>query len=187
MRLESIGNFDWENEPDFNFCEDSIIIKSGKKTDYWQDIRHNINKNSGHFFYTDKTNNFTIIVKWKIPENIPETAQFGIMSKIDSADWCKMSLTKGKDNKTYILSSVTNNNISDFCKYNTINQSPFIYYKMQVIDSIFSLSYSFDGTNFSLLRVFQFIKESQAHKIGAYICNPTEQDFKAVLEEIDVL
>ena len=186
MRLETIGNFDWENEPDFNFLEDSIVIKPAKKTDYWQDRKHSICINSGHFFYSNHANDFSITCKWEIPDEIPQMAQFGIMSRIDNNNWCKISLTKDKNNKLFILVSVTNGNISDFCKFIPIGQSTSISYKIQAIDNIFSLSYSFDGINFNLLRVFQFIKDSQIYQIGAYTCNPTEQDFKAILEEIDI-
>ncbi len=187
MRLETIGNFDWENEPDFSFLDDSIIIKPSKKTDYWQDKRHNICLNSGHFFYSPQTNDFSITAKWKIPEIIPQMAQFGLMSKINDSNWCKISLTKDKNDRLFILTSVTNDNISDFCKYPLIRQSASVYYKIQATDGIFSLSYSFDGINFNILRVFQFLKDSQAHKIGAYSCNPTEQDFKTILEEIEII
>ena len=55
-----------------------------------------------------------------------------------------------------------------------------------MIDGVISVSYSPDKINFTLLRVFQFVKESKIYDIGAYICNPSEQDFKAVLEDIDI-
>lgn len=186
MHLETIGSFDWENEPDFNFCEDSIVIKPSKKTDFWQDKRHNISAKPGHFFCSQKINDFAIISKWKIPEQIPQMAQFGIMSKIDDENWCKISLTKDKSDKLFLFISVTNNGISDFCRFSFTGQAAFVYYKIQSIEGIFSVSYSLDGANFNLLRVFQFIKESKIHKIGAYSCNPTEEDFKAVLEEISI-
>ena len=186
MRLESIADFDWENEPDFNFHDGSIVIKSAENTDFWQDKRHNINTSTGHFFYCRKFNNFTIIAKWKVPDIIPQMAQFGLMSKIDNDNWCKISLTKDKFNNPFILVSAANDGISDFCKFMFSEISSIIYYKIQIIDGVISVSYSPDKINFTLLRVFQFVKESKIYDIGAYICNPSEQDFKAVLEDIDI-
>lgn len=186
MHLGSIADFDWENEPDFNFYGDSIVVKPTKNTDFWQDKRHNINTSTGHFFYSRKFNNFSIIAKWKVPEILPQMAQFGLMAKIDSNNWCKISLTKDKSNNPFILVSVTNDSVSDFCKFTVSGLSTIIYYKIQMIDGVCSVSYSFDKINFILLRVFQFVKESQIYNIGAYTCNPGEQDFKVVLEDIDV-
>lgn len=187
MFLEAICNFQWLNEPDFNFCENSICITPKKQTNFWQDQNNNISVDNGHFFYIQKQEDFSIIVKWKIPHSMPEKSQFGLMGRVDDKNWCKISFAYEKENLPVIVSSVTHSGISDFCINYTNSPEETIYYKLQKKSGKIYLFYSFDAKEYKLIRIFRFLVQSEQLKAGAYACNPSTQDVKAYLENIEII
>ncbi|MBO7556545.1 MAG: DUF1349 domain-containing protein, partial [Alphaproteobacteria bacterium] len=62
-----------------------------------------------------------------------------------------------------------------------------IYYKLQKKCSKTYLSYSFDNQEYKLIRIFQFLAQSEQLKAGAYACNPSNQDTNACLENIEII
>ena len=187
MFLETICNFQWLNEPEINLCENSICITPKKQTNFWQDRHHNIFFDNGHFFYIQKEDNFSIIAKWKIPQSIPEKCQFGLMGRQDAHNWCKISFAYNKEKKPIIITSATHNGVSDFCIVPIISVPETIYYKLQSNNNKIYIYYSFDGETYILIRIFQFLSQTQKLNVGAYACNPSNQDVKAYLENIEII
>ena len=185
MFLETICNFQWYNEPEINFYENSICITPKKQTNFWQGDE--ISSDNGHFFYITQNDNFSTIVKWKIPQSIAEKSQFGLMGRINDANWCEISFAYDKENHPVIINSVTNNGISDFCINKLDYFQETIYYKMHKKDKKIYFFYSLDGQKYNLVRIFQFLTQSKSIKIGAYACNPTNQEVKAYLENIEII
>ena len=89
MRLETIRDFEWYNEPEFGFDAGCMRIKAAPQTDFWQDNRHNIRKDNGHFFFSRRNGNFTLTVKWQTQKDQPRWCQYGLMGRIDNNNWCK--------------------------------------------------------------------------------------------------
>ena len=91
MHLETIKDFDWLNEPEFNFASGSLVVKAALQADFCQDKRSNVAKDNGQCFYTKQEGNFVFKVVWKIASDQPEGAQYGLMGRIDAQNLCKLA------------------------------------------------------------------------------------------------
>ena len=61
-----------------------------------------------------------------------------------------------------------------------------ITFQLCVDDGYLNLFYSLDGTHFIFVRRFCFLATDSKLAAGAYICNPSTQNFAAVLKDISV-
>lgn len=184
MLLEAIRDFDWLNEPDFHLSTDSFIVIPDKKTDFWQDVRHGISRDNGHFFFTEYTRDFNITVKWKIDDSQPIGAQCGLMGRVDEHNWCKISLTRKQDQSWSLATTVCCNGVSDMALVPIAVISDQMSYCLESFQGEFCLSYSLNGKDFVRIRLFQIPAFRDKIRAGAYICNPTVEDFSAQLLEI---
>ena len=184
MLLEAIRDFDWLNEPNFRLGTDNFIVIPDKKTDFWQDVRHGISRDNGHFFYTEYNRDFNITVKWKIDDLQPVGAQCGLMGRVDEYNWCKISLIRNPDHSWSVATSVTCNGTSDLSLVPLPVISDQMSYRLESYQDEFCLSYSLNGKDFVRIRLFQLPIYAGEITAGAYICNPSIDDFSAPLLEI---
>ena len=186
MHLETIKDFDWLNEPEFNFASGSLVVKAALQTDFFQDKRSNIAKDNGHFFYTKQEGNFVFKVVWKIASGQPEGAQYGLMGRIDAQNLCKLALIKDKNENLFLSSSVIQNGYIDTAVQLLNGKCEEITFQLCVDDGYLNLFYTLDGTHFIFVRRFCFLAADSKLAAGAYICNPSTQNFAAVLKDISV-
>ena len=185
MLLEAIRNFDWQNEPDFHLETDAFQIIPDKRTDFWQDARHGISRDNGHFFFTRYVGDFNVSVKWQIESSQPCGAQCGLMGRIDERNWCKIALTRNSDQSWSVISSVTRNGTSDLALVPLNVISDQMSYRLETSKGNCCFAYSLNGVDFVRIRLFQMPDIGTETKVGAYICNPTDEDFSALLLEIN--
>ena len=184
MLLENLQKFEWINDPaDVRFTETGMMVEAKGRTDFWQNKYRKIAMDSGHFFYAYKTGDFTLIVRWTVQwtlEALSPFGQCGIMVRIDDKNWIKASVMGNK-----LGSAVTQSGLSDWAMQDLPDDTPQIWYKIKKSGRDYAIYYSTDGTTFTQIRLTSFIIEDVEVKIGAYICSPNQEGFKAVLNEIE--
>lgn len=185
MHFETIRDFEWFNEPEFSFCNDGLMIKSAPCTDFWQDFRHNLSKDNGHFFFIRRTGDFCLNVKWILEKDSYCLGECGLMVRLDTKNWCKIALTKNETAQNLLIVSVTHQGCSDLAQVPLNGEFSEITYRIRAEKGIFQLSFSPDGDSFIPVRQFQFIKDCVSPAVGAYICCPQNNLFKAILADIN--
>ena len=186
MRLETIRDFEWYNEPEFGFDAGCMRIKAAPQTDFWQDNRHNIRKDNGHFFFSRRNGNFTLTVKWQTQKDQPRWCQYGLMGRIDNNNWCKASITRNIDDGFSLTISVTNLGVSDLAVFPLPELPESVTWRLEARDGDFCLSYAANDRKFIRVRMFQMSVQCSELKAGAYICNPKDDDFTASLSDIEI-
>lgn len=185
MLLDALKNFEWMNEPqEMSFADIGVKIRAEEKTDFWQDFRHNLHQDSGHFFYREAAGDFELTVKWSFID-ISGFCQCGLMGRIDENNWFKISVLAEDTNRCQLAGVVTAFGISDMALQPINSENGEIWYRLRSEKGIFSLAYSVDGKDYNEVRLFQPLKDCSALKVGAYICNPSERKFSALLSAMD--
>ncbi|MBQ1612471.1 MAG: DUF1349 domain-containing protein, partial [Alphaproteobacteria bacterium] len=108
----------------------------------------------------------------------------GLMGRVDEYNWCKISLIRNPDHSWSVATSVTCNGTSDLSLVPLPVISDQMSYRLESYQDEFCLSYSLNGKDFVRIRLFQLPIYAGEITAGAYICNPSIDDFSAPLLEI---
>lgn len=185
MLLEQLRDFEWYNEPlDVSFDERGMKVLSRDKTDFWQSLHHKFYKDDGHFFFTRKTGDFSLVIRWDFETN-GNFDQCGIMLRIDERNWLKASVMFENFRQPMLGSCATNNGYSDWAAQDIpmgINQ---IWYKIKRIRGDYVIYFSLDGIKFKQIRMLHLLNDMPEVKVGAYVCSPQREGFEATLSQID--
>lgn len=185
MLLEQLRDFEWYNEPlDVSFDERGMKVLSRDKTDFWQSLHHKFYKDDGHFFFTRKTGDFSLVIRWDFETN-GNFDQCGIMLRIDERNWLKASVMFESFRQPMLGSCATNNGYSDWAAQDIpmgINQ---IWYKIKRIRGDYVIYFSLDGIKFKQIRMLHLLNDLPEVKVGAYVCSPQREGFEATLSQID--
>lgn len=187
MLLDFIKNFSWYNEPfSISFDELGMNLESFKHTDFWQAREQGIKKDSGHFFYTNREDDFVLKLKWKF-EDCSNFNQCGAMIRIDEKTWFKISIMTASHKFLQLGSSLTHGGFSDWSIYPLDKSVNEIFYKIKKDKNNFFVYYSLDDLEYKQIRQFAFSCSFSNFKVGAYIASPGNQNFKSTLERIELV
>ena len=185
MLLEALRDFEWLNEPEnviFHDKEMRIVAKKG--TDFWQSKNHHLHRDNGHFFYAKKSDDFTFTVKWQFGKMYP-FHQCGLMVRIDENNWIKASILYDSPECPMIGSSVTQYGYSDWVAQDVPATISEIWFRIKYLQGDCLLYYSLDGKTFRQMRLAHLVNSLPEIKVGAYVCNPTQTEFEAVLSVLE--
>ena len=185
MRLESLIDFEWYNEPqNVTFEERNVKITAKPQSDFWQSMHHQIKKDNAHFFYKVMKNNFTVVIKWCF-EKAEKFNQCGVMVRVDERNWFKASMMSKDAKAPEIGSCLTVGAFSDWAGAPLEKMPHEIYFKLERKGDDFVCFYSLNGQKYIRLRQFYLRGVQDDIKAGAYIAAPQKEPFEAVLDEID--
>ena len=108
------------------------------------------------------------------------------MIRLDVNNWFKISMMSESNENPKIATSLTNDGYSDLASVNIPAGSNHIWYRLKKRKGCYIAYYSLDGQNYTELRKFYLIHDSDEMKIGAYICSPQSEDFTAVLHNLQM-
>lgn len=184
MLLDALKSFSWYNEPEnVRFIENGMQIATTPETDFWQNSAYHLHRDNGHFFYTSKTNDFNLTVKWSFSDAVASD-QCGLMLRIDNLNWAKISLLSADMRNLQIGTVVTNNGYSDWSGYSLRMLPSELWFKIVRRGNDFALSFSEDGSRFERVRTFSIPLALPSVKVGGYACSPQKRSFICVLEDI---
>ena len=185
MILENIKDFEWLNEPEnVIFADKEMKIIAKKETDFWQSKHHNFFKDNGHLFFLRTKDDFSICVHWHAV-NTHNFNQCGLMLRLDDKNWFKSSMMYQNIKNPEIGSCVTMRGHSDWAGVMLPENPSDIWYKLVRKKDDFMVFYSLDGNKYIRLRQFYMDTCGTELKVGAYICAPQDNNFEAVLQDID--
>ncbi len=186
MLLDVLKDFEWYNEPlRLTYRDDGMDICAETQTDFWQSQQHQIHKDNGHFFYTQKDGDFTLTAHWKY-EEYSGFRQCGMMVRLDDKNWIKTGIMSPSSNNLQIGTVVSHRGNSDWAIHNFSSLSEEIWFRIKRIKSDYLIFVSSDGQNFQQLRLCTFHAESPDVKVGAYACSPQNLPFVCTLVGLDV-
>lgn len=187
MRLDSLRDFEWYNEPlDVSFEERGMHVITRDKTDFWQAAHHKFFRDNGHFFFTRRSDNFTFVAQW----HFNSTGQFdqcGVMVRIDEKNWIKAAIMYDNPDQPMLGSAATNCGYSDWAAMPIPAGVSSVAYKIRRQNGDYFIYYSFDGINFKQIRMLHLLNDQPEVKVGAYICSPQREGFDGTLSRLDFI
>lgn len=144
----------WENTPqNYSVTDSSLTITAGEKTDMFRDpnVTYNTDNAPKLLFKPDKDFVLTASIEHSFTSKWDGGA---IVLKQDSLNWVKFCFEKDYTGAGRVVSVVTKN-ISDDCNSVKILTNK-VFYKIAKADNVITLYYSLNGSEWFLIRHFQF-------------------------------
>ncbi|MBR2273483.1 MAG: DUF1349 domain-containing protein [Alphaproteobacteria bacterium] len=184
MNFETLGNFEWYNEPEnVRFETENMIIFAKAHTDFWQSIHRGFKKDDGHFFFSRQKGDFLLTVKWQF-DVLERFSQCGLMVRSDERNWLKVSLMNETSEDDVLGVSLTINGHSDWSGFHLNQEVHELWLRLQRVGDDYILFYSLDGVAYNKLKMF-YLKSYDDIKAGAYIASPNQEGFAAALCNIN--
>ncbi|TDP91326.1 uncharacterized protein DUF1349 [Halanaerobium saccharolyticum] len=113
MDKSIFNNFHWLNKPEEYYFENALVIQTEPETDFWQRTHYGFRNDNGHALLTGLKDDFSFAAKFKF-EPQDKYDQCGIMLRLDSKNWIKISTEYENQEISRLGSVVTNLGYSDW-------------------------------------------------------------------------
>ena len=176
-------NFYWLNKPEEYYFENALIIQTEPETDFWQRTHYGFKRDDGHALLTELKDDFSFTAKFKF-EAENKYDQCGIMLRLDSENWIKISTEYENEEISRLGSVVTNQGYSDWSSEDISSEITAVWYRVSKRKNDFLVENSFDGREWSQMRITHLHQDFKEIQVGVYACSPLQSSFKAKIEEI---
>jgi len=178
-------NFHWFNKPKFSIDNNKLIIYSSPDTDFWQSTHYGFKRDNGHCLFTKVQKNFSISVRTEF-EPKKQYDQCGLMVRLDSENWIKMSTEYETEKLSRLGSVVTNLGFSDWATIDIKSLLKEMWYRIQNKGNDFFLEFSADGERWHQMRITHLQKAFRRISVGVYSCSPLDSSFAAVFDNFNL-
>ena len=177
--------FYWFNEPLKYELGEGLVIFTDEKTDFWQRTHYEFQRDSGHCLFVRKNGDFSI--KTQV-EFFPQQQydQCGLMIRLDSDNWIKLSTEYENEQHSRLGSVVTNLGYSDWASQDISSDHQKMWYRINKNGKDFLLEQSYDGRNWQQLRIAHLLSTFETLEIGVYACSPIGKDFCCKFRELEI-
>jgi hypothetical protein len=160
----------WNYEPEsFNLEGNSVTIVAGEKTDMFRDPNVTYNTDNAPKLMFRPDENF--VLSSAIEHSFSSKWDGGaIVLRADSLNWVKFCFEKDYTGARRVVSVVTKD-ISDDCNSAEVASNK-VYYKIAKADNVITLYYSTNGSQWLLVRHFQFNAKGP-YELGFLSQSPT--------------
>lgn len=171
----------------FSINADRIEIVTEPHTDLWQKTYyHFCNDNAPVLQMETEDKFFSFTVKTDFSESHHRFDQCGIVMYLDSENWLKASVEYENAKFQHLGSVVTNNGYSDWATTVISADIKTVWYRFSRRENDFRIESSFDGINYSQMRICHMFKADGKICFGIYACSPEDSSFKAVFSDLTV-
>ena len=185
LRSSLPQDFYWLNEPARYHVGNGLEIFTDEKTDFWQRTHYGFQRDDGHCLLVPQTGDFSLITH---VEFHPRTKydQCGLMIRIDSQNWIKVSTEYENEQVSRLGSVVTNDGYSDWATQDIMSNPQAMWYRISKRDRDFLLENSSDGQVWFQMRITHLHKEADDYEIGVYACSPIGKDFQCCFKTLAI-
>ena len=178
-------NWNWTRKPkSYQIKEKEIEIITSPFTDLWQRTYYHFqNDNAPVFQMETEEKYFSFTVKCDFTESHHRFDQCGIVMYLDSENWLKASVEYENEEFQHLGSVVTNHGQSDWATTAIKADIKTMYYRFSRREDDYCIECSYDGKNFSQMRVCHMLEGASKISFGIYACSPEDSSFKAVFSE----
>ena len=182
-------NFDitklkWTRKPsDYSISADKIEIITVPYTDLWQRTYYHFrNDNAPVLQMTTDERYFSFVVKTEF-ESKHRFDQCGVVMYLDSENWLKASIEYENEEFQHLGSVVTNNGYSDWATTTIDASVKSMWYRFSRREDDYCVECSYDGENYSQMRICHMCSGKGNIRFGIYACSPENSSFKATFSE----
>ena len=178
----------WTRTPkDFTINNDTLRITTAPHTDLWQRTYYHFrNDNAPVFQMRTSEKYFSFVVKTDFTESHHRFDQCGIVMYLDSDNWLKGSVEYENEEFQHLGSVVTNNGYSDWATTAIPADVKTMWYRFSRRADDYCIECSYDGKNFSQMRICHMYSAAEEIQFGVYACSPEESSFTATFTDMKI-
>ena len=169
-------DFYWFNEPANYRIGEGLEIYTDKETDFWQKTHYGFRRDDGHCLLTRCSGDFSIMAHVEFRPQA-QYDQCGLIVRVDTENWIKMSTEYENEKCSRLGSVVTNLGYSDWATQDIPSHHKDMWYRISKNGDDFLLENSYDGQNWLQLRITHLHKITEYLEVGVYACSPIGKDF----------
>ena len=178
-------HFFWFNEPTRYQLGSGLTLFTDANTDFWQKTHYGFQRDDGHCLLTNIADDFCLMTHVEFrPQN--KYDQCGLIVRIDKDNWIKVSTEFENEAKSRLGSVVTNLGYSDWASQDISSEYSQMWYRISKNGGDFLLENSFDGQNWSQLRIAHLHQQTEPIQIGVYACSPIGKDFWCNFKTLEI-
>lgn len=170
------GGFYWFNEPARYHLGAGLEIFTDEKTDFWQNTHYGFRRDDGHCLLRRQASDFSLRAHVEFrPRQMYD--QCGLIVRIDSQNWIKVSAEYENEHLGRLGSVVTNLGYSDWATQDIPASYHQMHYRISKRGQDFLMENSFDDQAWLQMRIAHLHQAAQEYEIGVYACSPLGKDF----------
>lgn len=183
-----IENLEWTRTPqDFTINGDTLTVTTAPHTDLWQRTYYHFrNDNAPILQMKTREQYFSFVVKTDFAQSHHRFDQCGIAMYLDSDNWLKASVEYENEQFQHLGSVVTNNGYSDWATTAIPADVKAMWYRFSRRADDYCIECSYDGVNFSQMRICHMYAGDGEISFGIYACSPEESSFTAVFTDMKI-
>ncbi|MBQ6757247.1 MAG: DUF1349 domain-containing protein [Oscillospiraceae bacterium] len=175
----------WERHPrEYKADGGRLEVVTAPHTDLWQRTYYHFrNDNAPVFQMETEEKFFSFIVKCDFTESRQRFDQCGVVLYLDSENWLKASVEYENERFRHLGSVVTNHGYSDWATTAVPASVNTMWYRLSRREDDYCIECSYDGAEFTQMRVCHLWEGGGKIRFGVYACSPEESSFKAVFTD----
>lgn len=179
--------FSWRGQaPDWQMTDQTITITSRPHTDLWQRTYYHFqNDNAPLLMMTSQETYFSFSFKVTF-DSKHRFDQAGLVLYLDSDNWLKAASEYENEDFQHLGSVVTNGGYSDWATAAIPSHHRTIYYRLSRRGQDFRIESSFDGQNFSQMRICHMAAAKASINFGIYAASPEDSSFDAIFSDFQL-
>ncbi len=179
------SDFFWFNEPGKYHLGNGLEIFTDEKTDFWQRTHYGFQRDDGHCLLTRQSGDFSLTAQVEF-EPHTQYDQCGLIVRIDSQNWIKVSTEYESEQVSRLGSVATNLGYSDWATQDVSSDRRSMWYRISKRGRDFLLENSIDGQTWLQMRITHLHKETESYEIGVYACSPIGRDFHCCFKTLEI-
>ncbi len=185
MNIESMH---WTREPlAWEADGGKIEITTAPHTDLWQRTYYHFRNDSAPVLQAETDEKFfSFTVKTDFTASGHRFDQCGVVVYLDAENWLKASVEYENERFQHLGSVVTNHGYSDWATTAIPAEVKTMWYRLSRREDDYRLECSYDGEQFTQMRVCHLWEGAGTIRFGVYACSPEDSSFKAVFTDLAV-
>lgn len=170
----------WTYKPSsFDIGPEYVEILTMPHTDLWQRTYYHFRNDSAPMLQMmTEEPFFTFVVKTEFDPR-SRFDQCGVVVYLDSENWIKASVEYEDKNVQKLGSVVTNHGYSDWATSDIGGDVRTMWYRLSRREDDFRIESSFDGADFTQMRICHLFEAAGPVPFGIYACSPEDGSFRA--------
>ncbi len=182
-----INYLEWLRAPEkYIITDDKIEIVTAPHTDLWQRTYYHFRNDNAPVLQMETDEQFFSFTVRTEFDSKCRFDQCGIVMYLDSDNWLKASIEYENDTFQRLGSVVTNNGYSDWATTSIDANVRTMWYRFSRREDDYCIECSYDGVNFSQMRICHMWNGAGIIKFGIYACSPEDSSFKATFSDFEV-
>lgn len=177
--------FYWFNQPGRYLLGNGLEIFTDERTDFWQRTHYGFQRDDGHCLFIKQTGDFSLTTRVEFDPR-QKYDQCGLIVRIDSQNWIKVSTEYESDHVSRLGSVVTNLGYSDWATQDVSSDQRSRWYRINKRGSDFLLENSHDGQTWLQMRITHLHQPAEQVEIGVYACSPVGRDFRCCFKMLEI-